>query len=80
MVWYVTESDKMTEELPEYNMNMNGERPEPVYIKREKQQPPSLNPQKHPHGEFTITFYISFGTKSDVRTAQVKMAFRHFCH
>ena len=44
-------AEERMEELEEYNMNMNGEKPEPVYIKREKQQPPSLSPQKHPHGQ-----------------------------
>lgn len=36
--------------LPEYNMDTNAPKPEPVYLKREKESPPSLHPPKHPHG------------------------------
>ena len=38
------------EELPEYNMNVNAAPREPVYLRREKESLPSLNPPKHPHG------------------------------
>ncbi|KAK7481494.1 hypothetical protein BaRGS_00027256 [Batillaria attramentaria] len=38
------------ESLTEINVNVNGARPDPVYLRREKQPPPSLHPGKHPHG------------------------------
>lgn len=39
------------ESLTELNMDVNGPRPEPVYLKREKQQPLTLgSSNKHPHG------------------------------
>ncbi len=37
-------------ELSEITMPPNGVRADPVYIRREKEQPPSLAAQKHPHG------------------------------
>ncbi|KAL4224796.1 Intermediate filament tail domain-containing protein [Mactra antiquata] len=36
--------------LTEMNVNLNEPKPEPVYLRREKQTPPSLSAQKHPHG------------------------------
>ena len=38
------------EELTELDININAPKPEPVYLRREKTSPPSLAPQKHPHG------------------------------
>ncbi|XP_060595540.1 uncharacterized protein LOC132749698 isoform X4 [Ruditapes philippinarum] len=38
------------EVLTEMNVNLNEPKQEPVYLRREKQSPPSLNAQKHPHG------------------------------
>ncbi|CAL1537650.1 unnamed protein product [Lymnaea stagnalis] len=36
--------------LTEFSRDMSGAKPEPVYLRREKQQPPSLSASKHPHG------------------------------
>ncbi|XP_052799852.1 uncharacterized protein LOC128231279 isoform X3 [Mya arenaria] len=41
------------EMLTEMNVNLNEPKPEPVYLRREKQTPPSLVAQKHPHGTST---------------------------
>ncbi|KAK3749853.1 hypothetical protein RRG08_066167 [Elysia crispata] len=38
------------ESLTELALDANGPRPEPVYLRREKQAPPSLNATRHPHG------------------------------
>ncbi|XP_070199306.1 uncharacterized protein [Littorina saxatilis] len=38
------------ESLTEINVNVNAPKPVPVYLRREKQQPPSLQANKHPHG------------------------------
>ncbi|XP_076450822.1 uncharacterized protein LOC143286862 isoform X2 [Babylonia areolata] len=38
------------ESLTEISVNVNEPKPEPVYLRREKQQPPSLQANKHPHG------------------------------
>lgn len=38
------------EKLAEYNMNINGNPAETVYLRREKESPPSLAQPKHPHG------------------------------
>ncbi|KAK3102723.1 hypothetical protein FSP39_013445 [Pinctada imbricata] len=36
--------------LTEMTVNINEPKPETIYLRREKQQPPTLSPQKHPHG------------------------------
>ncbi|KAL8614242.1 hypothetical protein ACOMHN_026459 [Nucella lapillus] len=38
------------ETLTEISVNVNEPKSEPVYLRREKQQPPSLQANKHPHG------------------------------
>lgn len=38
------------QDFQEYNMDVNAKKPKPVYLRREKENPPSLNPPKHPHG------------------------------
>ncbi|XP_063398619.1 uncharacterized protein LOC134683324 isoform X3 [Mytilus trossulus] len=38
------------EGLTEMTVNINEQKPEAVYLRRQKQQPPTLSPQKHPHG------------------------------
>ncbi|KAK3576197.1 hypothetical protein CHS0354_016020 [Potamilus streckersoni] len=43
------------EVLTEVNVNINEPKPEQVYLRREKQQPPSLSSQKHPHGSHPLT-------------------------
>lgn len=40
-------------ELTEYNMNTNAAPQEPMYLRREKESPPCLNPPKHPYGTST---------------------------
>ncbi|KAL3841700.1 hypothetical protein ACJMK2_019808 [Sinanodonta woodiana] len=42
------------EVLTEVNVNINEPKPEQVYLRREKQQPPSLSSQKHPHGSHPL--------------------------
>ncbi|XP_052066739.1 uncharacterized protein LOC127706276 isoform X3 [Mytilus californianus] len=42
------------EGLTEMTVNINEQRPEAVYLRRQKQQPPTLSPQKHPHGSNPI--------------------------
>lgn len=39
-----------TDSLTEMTVNINEPKPDSVYLKREKQQPNVLTPQKHPHG------------------------------
>ena len=39
-----------SDELAVYNMDVNAAPKDPVYLRREKEQPPSLHPQKHPYG------------------------------
>ena len=38
------------EELTELNMDFNAPKPDPVYLRREKDSAPGLMAQKHPHG------------------------------
>ncbi|GFR81685.1 intermediate filament tail domain-containing protein 1 [Elysia marginata] len=38
------------ESLTELALDANGPRPEPIYLRREKQAPPSLSAPRHPHG------------------------------
>ncbi|XP_052240589.1 uncharacterized protein LOC127851093 isoform X4 [Dreissena polymorpha] len=51
------------EVLTEMNVNLNEPKPEAVYLRREKQTPPSLTAQKHPHG-------TSPGTETHPHTGQ----------
>jgi len=44
------QDDIDNESLTELSLDVNGPRPEPVYLKREKQQPLTLQAPKHPHG------------------------------
>ncbi|XP_060086406.1 uncharacterized protein LOC132565720 [Ylistrum balloti] len=53
------------ESLTDMTVNINEPRPDPVYLRREKQAPPTLAPQKHPHG-------ISPGRESHPHSGQAR--------
>ncbi|XP_033752068.1 uncharacterized protein LOC117335906 isoform X3 [Pecten maximus] len=53
------------ESLTDMTVNINEPRPDPVYLRREKQAPPTLVPQKHPHG-------ISPGRESHPHSGQAR--------
>ncbi|XP_021368992.1 uncharacterized protein LOC110460435 isoform X3 [Mizuhopecten yessoensis] len=53
------------ESLTDMTVNINEPRSDPVYLRREKQAPPTLAPQKHPHG-------ISPGRESHPHSGQAR--------
>lgn len=47
----IADSQKeMQEELTQFNMDVNAAPAPPVYLRREREDRPSFNPPKHPHG------------------------------
>ncbi|XP_013408098.1 centrobin isoform X2 [Lingula anatina] len=49
-----SEVGKPANELTDLGYNVNAEKPEPVFLRREKTSPPLLPAQKHPHGDYTL--------------------------